>query len=78
MNNRFNELYYKWTSRWWWKYLFMKPSDEMLSDSCCKFTAILKSTWCRYRGHPYEPIYYDPWGNEPDDRCSNCWDHISW
>lgn len=32
--------------------------------------------WCRWRYHPAGPIFYNPNGLEPDDRCRNCGDHI--
>lgn len=53
----------KWVDPWWWKYLFEKPFD-------------ITKFWCRIRGHPMGPIYYNPGGWEPDNHCKNCGDEL--
>jgi len=52
-----------WISISFWKYLLEKP------NSWTKF-------WCRAKGHPDGPIWYNPNGLEPDMRCINCGDEL--
>ena len=46
------------------KYLFTKPFS-------------LKALICRYKGHPYGVVWYNPNGLEPDMHCKNCGDDLS-
>jgi hypothetical protein len=56
-------MFCKWFDKYWWKYLLEKPLNWT------KF-------WCRMGGHKCGPIYYNPYGLEPDMRCKNCDDEI--
>jgi hypothetical protein len=48
-------------------YLFA-PKDEDVSWP--------RVVWCRFRGHPYGVIWYNPNGMEPDMTCTNCYDDL--
>ena len=52
-----------WFTIGWYKYLFEKPFN-------------FQKLFCRMRGHPCGPVYYNLLGGEPDDRCKNCGDRI--
>lgn len=53
----------KWFYLDWYKYVFEKPYNKT-------------KVWCRLRGHPYNIIWYNSSGIEPDTRCSNCLDDL--
>lgn len=53
----------RWFTAYWWKYLLEKPCNRT------KF-------WCRIKGHPDGPIWYNINGTEPDMRCQNCKDEL--
>jgi len=36
----------------------------------------LRRAWCRFRGHPAGPVYYNPNGYEPDWTCRECGDNL--
>jgi hypothetical protein len=54
---------WRWFTSGWWQYL--------LGD-CRGWT----NFWCRVKGHPSGPIFYNVGGSEPDDRCQDCGEHI--
>lgn len=66
-------LYQTWT-RWlrpcFWRRVFAAPSDRHIS----RRTAV----WCRLRGHPNGAIFFNSYGYEPDDRCKDCYDDLSY
>jgi len=50
-----------------WYYLFQrKRRDESWH------TVI----WCRFRGHPYPVVWFNPDAHEPDMHCTNCGDDL--
>jgi hypothetical protein len=57
-------------NKWWWKYIFEK--------SPYRYNDVPRWTvwWCRMRGHPAGPVWYNPRGLEPDMTCKNCGDDI--
>lgn len=59
----------RWFDKWWWIYLFKKPSSY--SDA-----GWLRAIWCRLRNHPAGVWYYNPGGWEPNMRCKNCGDDL--
>ena len=61
-----------WTDPAWWTYLFERPRHGWRRADA----GILDTLWCRARGHPAGPIFYNAGGLEPDDRCKNCGDHL--
>ena len=62
-----NNLPNRWFTKEWYQYLFAERAYR---------TSLWTAFWCRLKGHPDGPIYYNPSGLEPDDRCINCGDHI--
>jgi hypothetical protein len=52
-------LIWRWISPRWWHYLF---------EDCTGW----RNFWCRVRGHPRGPLYYNVGGSEPDWRCRDC------
>jgi len=38
--------------------------------------SVWRAAWCRLRGHPDGPVFFDPIGTEPDMRCKNCGDDL--
>jgi len=53
----------KWLSLWWYQYLFEKP-----------FT--IRKIFCRIKGHPNGPVWYNPEGLEPNMCCRDCSDYL--
>lgn len=53
----------RWFTIEWYKYLFAKPFN-------------LTKLWCRYRGHPDGPIWFNTGDLEPNMKCQNCGDEI--
>lgn len=37
---------------------------------------IIRTAWCRLRGHPAGVVFYNPGGFEPDMHCINCGDDL--
>lgn len=62
-------LHWGWFTLYWWEYLFWKADEP----DYCSWPVRL---WCRMRGHPAGPIWYNPGAFEPDMRCKNCGDVI--
>lgn len=56
-----------WFSIEWYKYLFQPIKVG---------STWYNSIWCRMKGRPEGPIYYNLGGSEPDWRCKNCNDYI--
>lgn len=56
-----------WTSKGWWKYLLEKPHYS---------STRWRSFWCRAKGHPAGPVYYNLSGTEPNWHCNNCGDDL--
>ena len=54
-------------TRGYWEYLLHKPDYNKLTWG---------TFWCRLRGHPDGPIYFNPGGTEPNMRCSTCDDFL--
>jgi hypothetical protein len=61
----------KWLTYLWWNYLITGrcyPKDKPVIG--------WRQFWCRLRGHPCGPIWYNPGGLEPDMSCKNCGDQL--
>lgn len=56
----------RWFDRRWYVYLFWPPYGP--GEPAVPLWRIF---WCRYKGHPAGPMYYNPHGLEP---CMTCWD----
>lgn len=60
-------------SKWWYCYVFEKPRygwrEYTLREN-------LSTIYCRMRGHPCGPVYYNSTGYEPDMSCKNCGDEL--
>lgn len=59
-----------WLTVGWWKYIFQPVG----ADEGFKFR--LRVYLCRWRGHPYGVIFYNPSGLESDMTCRNCGDDL--
>lgn len=57
----------RWFTISWWRYLCAKPAHGI---------SLWTAFFCRVGGHKCGPIYFNPMGYEPDDRCKNCNDYI--
>lgn len=67
----------RWFTRWWWAYLFERPCARgIMYGSDEWFNGWPRRLWCRMRGHPAGPWYYNPGGMEPDWHCKNCGDEL--
>jgi hypothetical protein len=68
----------RWLKPWWWRFIFTGqvwyaghwyPRRPAWTDS-------LRHLFCRIRGHPHGPRWYNSGGIDPDMRCDNCGDDI--
>lgn len=57
-----------WFHREWYAYLF--------APLTWRNDGWLRTVWCRLRGHPSGPIFYNVGGTEPDPHCKDCGDAI--
>lgn len=48
-------------------WLFARPRGDL---------GLIRTAWCRLRGHPAGVWFYNPGGYEPDMRCKNCEDDL--
>lgn len=60
----------KWINPQWYSYLF---SDLKWADG--RFHK-LQIIWCRIKGHPNGPVWYNYSGLEPDTSCKDCGDEL--
>lgn len=58
----------RWFYKDWWQYLFAPRTWRS-----APWHVVI---WCRLRGHPDGPVYYNIGGSEPDYHCINCGDEI--
>ncbi len=58
-----------WSQQWkdWWGYIFEEKDCDV-----SWFRVII----CRWRNHPYNVVWYNFQGTEPNMRCSNCRDDL--
>lgn len=61
----------KWFRFDWYKYLFSNLSE--FDDG---YFHKLQVIYCRMKGHPAGPVWYNPSGWEPDMTCKNCGDQL--
>lgn len=54
----------------WWSYIFAPVEDSE------GFLYRLRVYRCRWLGHPYGVVWYNPQGLEPDMTCNNCGDDL--
>ena len=62
-----------WNPRWWpeyVRYLLYEPVDYK------KTPPTWEQVWCRVKGHPNGPIFYDLSGTEPNWKCSDCGEYL--
>ena len=57
-----------WDTEWWRYILKSKAEKDILW---------IRVILCRIRNHPEGPIWYNPYGLEPNMRCKNCYDNLS-
>jgi hypothetical protein len=60
-----------WFTFVWWRYLFTGISHRG-EKKRYSWTAF----WCRLRGHPDGPVWFNCGGLEPDMSCHNCGDEL--
>lgn len=51
----------------WLKYVFTEPTDY-----AGKKPPTWTQVWCRMKGHPSGPVFYNVGGAEPDWKCQDC------
>ncbi len=59
-----------------WFILWDKEARAWLFDRPRGDIGLLRTVWCRLRGHPAGPWYYNPGGFAPDMDCKNCGDNL--
>ncbi len=66
----FNLGFYNF-SRAWWRYI-LAPVSIWNREGLWWIRVPL----CRWRGHPYGVVWFNPGALEPDMRCRNCGDDL--
>lgn len=62
-----------WFTLDWWQYIFAPIRHR---QKLCDPWWWIRIPVCRWKGHPYGVVWYNPNGYEPDMHCLNCYDDL--